>query len=60
MLTRHSFKVLLGFCGVILIGLISLVFMDSLKTKDTNSGSVTTSRVNSNITVKLPITKTHK
>ncbi len=34
MFNRHLFKVILGFCGVIIFGLISLVFIDSLKGRD--------------------------
>jgi hypothetical protein len=34
MVNSHFFKVLIGFCGMILLGLISLVIIDSLKQKD--------------------------
>ncbi|MEI7689255.1 MAG: hypothetical protein WCI91_03685 [Candidatus Nomurabacteria bacterium] len=38
MLDKHSFKVILAFTGVILLGLISLVYIDSMKGK-TNATS---------------------
>ncbi len=34
MFNSHLLKVLVGFCGVILLGLISLVIIDSMKEKD--------------------------
>ncbi len=34
MFNSHLLKVILGFCGVILAGLISLVIIDSFKDKD--------------------------
>lgn len=34
MFNSHLFKVIIGFCGVIVLGLISLVFIDSLKERD--------------------------
>lgn len=36
MFNSHLFKVLVGFCGMIIIGLISLVIINSLKISDTN------------------------
>ena len=33
MLNKNSFKVILAFTGVILLGLISLVYIDSMKGK---------------------------
>jgi hypothetical protein len=35
MFTKHLAKVIFGFCAVILLGLISLVVLDSMKTDDT-------------------------
>jgi hypothetical protein len=34
MFNRHLVKVILGFCGMILFGLISLVVIDSFKDKE--------------------------
>lgn len=34
MFNGHLLKVIVGFCGVIILGLISLVFIDSFKEKD--------------------------
>ena len=31
MFNKHLLKVILGFCGVIILGLVSLVFIDSCK-----------------------------
>jgi hypothetical protein len=37
MFNGHLVKVIVGFCGVIILGLISLVFIDSLKEKDNDA-----------------------
>lgn len=34
MLTKHSIKVLIGFSGMIILGLISLVIIDHFREKD--------------------------
>ncbi len=34
MFNKHLLKVIIGFCGMIILGLILLVFIDSFKTKD--------------------------
>jgi hypothetical protein len=37
MFKSHLFKVLIGFCGMILLGLISLVVIDSFKGVDASN-----------------------
>lgn len=44
MLNKNSFKVILAFTGVILLGLISLVYIDSMK------GDTSTTKANANLT----------
>lgn len=33
MLSKHLLKVIIGFCGMIILGLVTLVIVDSLKDK---------------------------
>jgi hypothetical protein len=40
MFDRHVLKVIIGFCGMILLGLISLVIIDSLQPKQEATNSV--------------------
>jgi hypothetical protein len=45
MLNKNSFKVILAFTGIILLGLISLVYIDSMKGK-TNATSANANLTN--------------
>lgn len=41
MFSKHLVKVIIGFCAVIVIGLVSLVFIDSMKDKDSRATPAT-------------------
>lgn len=69
MFNGHLFKVILGFCGVIVFGLISLVFIDSLKERDvdikaeapiveTQANPAVDSKSTQNTTTKKPVPNT--
>ncbi len=45
MFSKHLLKVIFGFCAVILLGLISLVVLDSMKTDDTASVQTPTIKI---------------
>ncbi len=64
MFNRHLLKVIIGFCGMIVFGLILLVFIDSFKTKDDPTLQVTENKKMPTILppidkTKTPIKKTH-
>lgn len=40
MFTKHLFKVIVGFCGMILLGLITLVVFDTYKEADRTPSAV--------------------
>lgn len=40
MFTKHLFKVIIGFCGMILLGLITLVVFDTYKEADKKPAAV--------------------
>jgi hypothetical protein len=41
MFNKHLFKVIAGFCGMILLGLISLVIINSLKSNNVQAQKTT-------------------
>lgn len=59
MFNSHLLKVILGFCGVIILGLISLVFIDSLKEKDntTAQAPIVETEISTKSTADLKNTK---
>lgn len=54
MFNGHLLKVILGFCGVIIIGLISLVFIDSLKERDNQTTNTQNEMVETKATSQIP------
>jgi hypothetical protein len=54
MFNGHLLKVILGFCGVIIIGLISLVFIDSLKERDNQTTNAQNEMVETKATSQIP------
>ncbi len=56
MFNKHLLKVILGFCGVIILGLISLVFIESFK-EDPVAVKVENSATNASVS-KIPPVKT--
>lgn len=54
MFNGHLLKVILGFCGVIIIGLISLVFIDSFKERGNQTTNTQNEMVETKATSQIP------
>lgn len=56
MLKSHLAKVLVSFCAVIFCGLVSLVIIDSLRSKEANN-TVKSNSYNASEAIVLPLTE---
>lgn len=48
MLNKHTFKVIVAFLGVIIVGLVSLVIVNSYKDESNNKSSQTANTISDN------------
>lgn len=54
MFSKHLLKVIIGFCGMIILGLATLVVIDSFKDEEQNQQATAPSVENTN-PVKVPV-----